>query len=144
MPDKKSGLSSFFIPFGHISKTSVYILLTGELVVALVAWQLSGGGLLPTPLKVVDSLFKVFSQSYFFDNFFSTLGLVLQAMGLSIVIAMAVSYLYLIPVFSPIARFIMKCRYLTLSGLIFLFTLLTSSGHSLKISLLIFGIVPFF
>ena len=144
MPDKRSGLSSFFIPFGHISKTSVYILLTGELVVALVAWQLSGGGLLPTPLRVVDSLFKVFSQSYFFDNFFSTLGLVLQAMGLSIVIAMAVSYLYLIPVFSPIARFIMKCRYLTLSGLIFLFTLLTSSGHSLKISLLIFGIVPFF
>ena len=63
---------------------------------------------------------------------------------MSIVIAMAVSYLYLIPVFRPITKFVMKCRYLTLTGLIFLFTLLTSNGHNLKISLLIFGIVPFF
>lgn len=144
MTNNKNDLSKFFTPFSHIHKTSVYILLIGELVVALIAWQLSGGGLLPTPLRVLESMTKVLSQSYFFENFFSTLGLVLQAMGFSIVIAMAVSYLYLIPVFSPIARFVMKCRYLTLTGLIFLFTLLTSNGHNLKISLLIFGIVPFF
>ena len=140
----KNSLASFFSPFGRISKSSVYILLTGEIIIALAAWQMSGGGLLPTPLKVLASMSKIFSENYFFDNFFSTLGLVLEAMGMSIVIAMAVSYLYLIPVFTPIARFIMKCRYLTLTGLIFLFTLLTSNGHNLKISLLIFGIVPFF
>jgi NitT/TauT family transport system permease protein len=48
------------------------------------------------------------------------------------------------PFFKPIANFIVKCRYLTLTGLIFLFTLLTKDGSQLKISLLIFGIVPFF
>ena len=144
LPTLKNKASDFFTPFGRISGSAVSILLVGELVLALVAWQLSGGGLLPTPVKVLASMSKILSQSYFFDNFFCTLGLVLQAMGLSIVIAMVVSYLYLIPVFAPIARFIMKCRYLTLTGLIFLFTLLTSNGHNLKISLLIFGIVPFF
>jgi len=144
MPLLKTDLKSYFSPFGIISKTSVYILITGELLVALIAWQLSGKGLLPTPVKVLESMGKVLSLNYFYDNFFATLGLVLEAMGLSIIIAMAVSYLYLIPVFSPITRFIMKCRYLTLTGLIFLFTLLTSNGHNLKISLLIFGIVPFF
>lgn len=140
----KNSITSFFTPFGRISKPSMYILLTGEIAIALLAWQLSGGGLLPTPTRVLESMTKILAQPVFLDNFFSTLGLVLEAMGMSIVIAMAVSYLYLIPIFTPIARFIMKCRYLTLTGLIFLFTLLTSNGHSLKISLLIFGIVPFF
>jgi len=37
-----------------------------------------------------------------------------------------------------------KCRYLTLTGLIFIFTLLTKDGEALKLSLLMFGIVPFF
>ena len=140
----KNELKNMFTPLGRISKTSIYILLVGELVVALVAWQLSGGGLLPTPVKVLESISKILSLTYFYENFFSTLGLVLQAMGLSIVLAMAVSYLYLIPVFKPVAKFVMKCRYLTLTGLIFLFTLMTSNGHNLKLSLLIFGIVPFF
>ncbi len=141
---KNSKVLEFFTPFGHTSKASMNILLVGELALALVAWQMSGGGLLPTPTKVLASTATILGQSYFFDNLFSTLGLVLQAMGISIVVAMAVSYLYLVPVFRPVTRFIIKCRYLTLSGLIFLFTLITSSGHSLKISLLIFGIVPFF
>lgn len=144
MAAKNTNLKSFFSPLGTISKSAATILLTGELVIALVAWQLSGGGLLPTPSRVLESITKILGQSFFYDNFFITLGLVLQAMGLSIVIAMAVSYLYLIPAFAPVTKFVMKCRYLTLTGLIFLFTLLTSSGHSLKISLLIFGIVPFF
>jgi NitT/TauT family transport system permease protein len=43
-----------------------------------------------------------------------------------------------------LAQFIVKCRYLTLTGLIFIFTLLTRDGSQLKLSLLVFGIVPFF
>ncbi|WP_217607543.1 hypothetical protein, partial [Chitinophaga sp. GbtcB8] len=54
------------------------------------------------------------------------------------------SLLALIPVFYPNARVVVKCRFLTLTGFIFLFTLWTQNGHQLKISLLIFGIVPFF
>ena len=42
------------------------------------------------------------------------------------------------------AQFVVRCRYLTLTGLIFLFTLLTQNGGQLKLSLLVFGIVPFF
>jgi NitT/TauT family transport system permease protein len=39
---------------------------------------------------------------------------------------------------------VVRLRYLTLTGLIFLFTLITQNGSQLKIGLLIFGIVPFF
>jgi len=140
-----NNIKNIFRPFGFLNKTTVYTLLIGEIAVALLAWQLSGvGGLLPTPTRVLKSMSDLLTDNSFYENFFSTLGLVMQAMGYSIVIAMALSYLYVIPLFAPITRFVMKCRYLTITGLFFLFTLLTSNGHNLKISLLIFGIVPFF
>ena len=47
------------------------------------------------------------------------------------------------PFSQPVAQFIVKCRYLTLTGLIFIFTLLTRDGRQLKLWLLLFGIVPF-
>ena len=49
-----------------------------------------------------------------------------------------------VPFFNTLAKFLVKCRYLTLTGLVFIFTLLTKDGGQLKLSLLIFGIVPFF
>jgi len=121
------------------------MLIIIEAVIALLLWQLFGGnGLIPTPLKIAKSIIAIVGSGYFIDNFFSSLSLTLTGMALSIVIALVVSYLSLIPVFAPIAKFIMKCRYLTLTGLIFLFTLITQDGHQLKLSLLVFGIVPFF
>lgn len=108
-------------------------------------WQVfAAGGLIPTPSKILESLIKITSSGDFYDNLFASLSLTLKGMGISIMIALAVCYLSLIPFFNPAAKFIIKCRYLTLTGLIFLFTLLTSNGSDLKLSLLIFGIVPFF
>ncbi|MBA3970691.1 MAG: ABC transporter permease subunit [Bacteroidetes bacterium] len=114
-------------------------------LIALVLWQaFAAGGLIPTPLKVIESIGKILSSNDFFDNLFTSLTLTLKGMGYSILIALLICYLSLIPIFNPLAKFIIKCRYLTLTGLIFLFTLITSNGHNLKMSLLIFGIVPFF
>jgi NitT/TauT family transport system permease protein len=120
------------------------ILVVTEVIIALFIWQLTGGGLIPSPSKVGQQIITILGTESFYSNFVSSLSLMLKGMGLSIIIALFVTYLSLIPVFTPVARFIIKCRYLTLTGLIFLFTLLTSDGHTLKISLLIFGIVPFF
>jgi len=144
MPSEKLSLKNVFVPFGYINKTTAISLIIGEIVIALVAWQLSGGGLIPTPTKILTSLSTILASNNFYENLFATMGLITQGMGISIVLALLISYLASIPFFLPIAKFVMKCRYLTLTGLIFLFTLLTSNGHQLKISLLIFGIVPFF
>jgi len=131
-------------PLHVLSTRTIYTLVAAQAIIALLAWQMSGGGLIPTPLKVLDSTIAILSTANFYDNFFSSISLSIKGMGISLVIAIAVSYLSLVPVFNPIAKFIIKCRYLTLTGLIFLFTLLTENGGQLKISLLIFGIVPFF
>ena len=80
----------------------------------------------------------------FADNLLtSLLPLTGQALLYSVVITLVLAYGAVIPFFTPLAQFIVKCRYLTLTGLIFIFTLLTRDGSQLKLSLLLFGIVPF-
>lgn len=138
-------IKKIFSPFAYLSNGSYTILVIINCVIAILLWQtFAAGGLIPTPFRIAESVLKILSSSGFYDDLFSSLSLTLRGMGISIVISLIICYLSLIPFFQPIAKFIVKCRYLTLTGLIFLFTLLTSNGHSLKLSLLIFGIVPFF
>ncbi|WP_343304231.1 ABC transporter permease subunit [Chitinophaga niabensis] len=137
-------IKAFFEPLRILDKRAMMLLVIAEVIMAVLLWQLSGGGLIPTPAKVFSAIGTIFSYPDFIDNLFASLTLTIKGMFFSIVIALFISYLSIVPVFQPIARFIVKCRYLTLTGLIFLFTLLTSNGHQLKLSLLIFGIVPFF
>ncbi|MGE7773716.1 ABC transporter permease [Chitinophaga sp. NPDC101104] len=137
-------LKNIFEPLRTINPRTMVFLIVAEAVVALVAWQLSGGGLIPTPDKVISAIGRIFVMPDFIDNLFASLVLTVKGMTISILIALVISYLSIVPFFQPLARFVIKCRYLTLTGLIFLFTLLTQNGHQLKISLLIFGIVPFF
>jgi ABC-type nitrate/sulfonate/bicarbonate transport system permease component len=138
-------LKKLFSPFSNLSKGTTTILILAQCVLAVILWQVfASGGLIPTPSKILESFIAIVSSSNFYDNLFSSLSLTFKGMGISIVIALVICYISLVPFFMPIAKFIIKCRYLTLTGLIFLFTLLTSNGHNLKLSLLIFGIVPFF
>jgi ABC-type nitrate/sulfonate/bicarbonate transport system permease component len=138
-------LKSLFTPLTNISDKTFSILVIVNILLAIVLWQVfASGGLIPTPIKIGEAALKIISSNSFYDNFFISLSLTIKGMGYSIVIALLICYLSLIPFFNPLAKFVIKCRYLTLTGLIFLFTLLTSNGHSLKMGLLIFGIVPFF
>jgi ABC-type nitrate/sulfonate/bicarbonate transport system permease component len=131
-------------PLSVVSKR-VWLIVAGvEILIALIFWQLSGGGLIPGPGAVFKALGQLFSEPDFMNNLLSSFSLTLKGMSFSIVIALIISYLSMLPFFSPVAKFVVQCRYLTLTGLIFLFTLLTKNGSDLKISLLIFGIVPFF
>lgn len=134
-----------FTPLTTISNKTFTILVVINCLIALALWQtFAAGGLIPTPAKIGGAIVKILNSNTFFDNLFTSLTLTLKGMGYSILIALLICYVSLIPVFNPLAKFIIKCRYLTLTGLIFLFTLLTNNGHDLKMSLLIFGIVPFF
>jgi ABC-type nitrate/sulfonate/bicarbonate transport system permease component len=138
-------LKKLFTPFASINKRTYSLLIVIDCVLGLALCHfLAHGGLIPTPGRVLESIIKIFNTEGFFDNVFSSLSLTVKGMGISILIALVVCYLSLVPIFYPFAKFIIKCRYLTLTGLIFLFTLITTNGHNLKLSLLVFGIVPFF
>ncbi len=137
-------LRSLIEPFAKLPKTAVWGLLAAEAIVALIAWELSGEGLIPGPVKVGSALVKVLGSAAFMENFIASLFLTFKGMGISILIALVISYLSLVPLFKPLADLVVRLRYLTLTGLIFLFMMLTQNGGQLKLSLLIFGIVPFF
>lgn len=101
-------------------------------------------GLIPAPLKVAKAFLHLLSTGILLDNILVSLLLTIKALFYSIVITLFFTYLSVIPFFKSMAEFLVKCRYLTLTGLIFIFTLLTKDGNQLKLSLLVFGMVPFF
>ncbi len=137
-------MNSIFKPFGVVSNRNMLILIFAQVVVALLIWQLTGGGLIPGPGKVAARALEIVKTGSFWDNFMSSLMLTLKGMFIALLMALVISYLSLLPFFRPLAKFVIKCRYLTLTGLIFLFTFLTNDGSQLKLGLLLFGIVPFF
>ena len=132
-------------PFGHSTKWTFYVLGIGVLFFVLLFWQLTTStGLIPQPVAVLKSFFEIIQTKDFIEHLFKSLSLTFQAMITAILIALVIGYLSVIPLFAPVARFIVKCRYLTITGLYFVFILLTKDADNLKLSLLIFGIVPFF
>lgn len=137
-------MKKIFSPFAQVNKQSLIILGVGQLAVALILWNFSSAALIPQPSKVLSGFFNFLQSKMFYDNIIESIVLTLKAMFISIIITLAISYLSVIPFFGTLAKFLVKCRYLTLTGLIFIFTLLTKDGSQLKLSLLIFGIVPFF
>ena len=129
-----------FKPFG----TPVRFIAVAQALFALAAWQLSPGGLIPGPLRVLGALGQLLGTRLLIDNLLVSLLLTVKAMFYSVLITLVFSYLSVVPFFSSIAKLLVRLRYLTLTGLIFIFTLLTRDGGALKLWLLVFGIVPFF
>lgn len=143
---KKSKVSwaNMLKPFGHISKQSLMIMIITQIIITITVWQITSDGLIPKPGNVATAFGQLLTTKLFWDNMLVSLMLTLKAMLYAIAITLFFAYASVMPFFKTIASFIVKCRYLTLTGLIFIFTLLTKDGGSLKLSLLVFGIVPFF
>jgi NitT/TauT family transport system permease protein len=140
----KKTMKTIFQPFGKLSKQTFFMMVIAQVIIALTLWHVGSDGLIPSPLKVKTAFLHLLSTSQLWDNILVSLILTLQAMLYSIVITLFFAYLSVVPFFRSLALFLVKCRYLTLTGLIFIFTLLTKDGSQLKLSLLVFGIVPFF
>ena len=137
-------MKKIFTPFTRLSKQNVAIMAALQVLIALLVWHTSSNGLIPKPGNVAAALGNLLSTKLLLDNMLVSLLLTLKAMLYSILITLFFAYASVMPFFKTLAQFIVKCRYLTLTGLIFIFTLLTRDGGELKLSLLIFGIVPFF
>lgn len=134
-------------PLHLFNKQAMLTLIIIEVAIGITAWQMAGGGLVPSPSQILSALGDLLSgpnRNDFLDNLFRSLWISVQGMGISLIITVVVCYLSLIPLFNPITKFLVKSRYLTLTGLIFVIILITDDGSQRKLSLLVLGIVPFF
>ena len=139
----RSTLSQIFNPFGKVNKIYFGAICIFWVGFALVVWSMAPE-LLPGPKSVFSALMTFLTSKDFYRDLLQSLGVTMKAMLYSIGIACILAYLSTIQFFKPIAAFLIKLRYMSLIGLIFTFTLILSGAAQVKLSLLMFGIVPFF
>jgi NitT/TauT family transport system permease protein len=132
-----------FSPNAVLSKSAIRTLVLSQVAALAVMWLFSPFVLLPRPMEVADALGELWQQGLGAELVTSFV-LNLQAIALATAISLVLAYASVIPFFRPAVGLIGKLRFLPIIGLTFFFTILTSSGHELKLSLLVFSISVFF
>src|SRR3954471_14522009 len=98
-------MKKIFNPFGRISRQTMIIMITLQVIITLLLWHTASNGLIPTPGKVAMSFVELLSTKLLLDNLLVSLVLTLKAMVYSIGITLALAYLSVIPFFKSIASF---------------------------------------
>lgn len=137
-------LKKFVTPFSKIAPNNLIIMGFVQLLIFLIAWSYNSFEFLPTPMSVIRAFTKLLTQESLLVELWTSLKLCLRAMLYATIISSIISYLSVIPLVKYISEFVTKGRFLTLVGLSFFFTMMTSSGGALKTSLLVFSITVFF
>ena len=133
-----------FSPNRVISKGVLRFIVAFQIGVLLLVWATSSYVFLPKPLDVWRAFTDLWSHEGLGQELIVSFLLNVQAMVWATVISVGLAYLTVVPVFQPIAQAIAKGRFLGMVGLTFFFTIIFSSGHRLKVSLLVFGVTVFF
>lgn len=131
-------------PFGETTKSQRLMIVGFWVGLIFILFQFFHSPIIPSPTKIFASLFTMLKTKSFYEELLASLITTLKAMLYSIIATVIVVYASTVPVFTPIALFISKCRYLTLTGLVFVFTMLSDNLSDTKMYLLMFGIIPFF
>jgi NitT/TauT family transport system permease protein len=137
-------LAVAFRPNETVNRQTMYIIVFVQVTVGLLVWMDSPFAVLPTPMEVIRSLNTLWFQEGLGRELWTSFSMNLQALGLTIAISLALSYLTVLPAFRPLAAAVTKGRFLGMMGLTFVFTLIVGGGHPLKLSLLVFGMTVFF
>jgi NitT/TauT family transport system permease protein len=136
-------LTGVFSPNRAVSKDTARLIIGTQVCLLLVFWFLSPRGLMPKPGEVWESFSDLFHNgmvSELMTSFF----LNVQAMIVASIVSLGLAYSTVFPFMRPIVTGISKLRFLSLAGLTLLFTVMTTSGHQLKLSLMVYSVSVFF
>lgn len=137
-------LAAAFSPNRVVSGGGMRIIVVTQAALALLVWWNSPIPILPRPDEVLHALRVLWFEQGLGRELWTSFGVNLEALLLTLVISLAASYLTVVPVFRPVATAVSKGRFLGLIGLTFVFTLLLGGGRPLKVALLVFGMTVFF
>jgi NitT/TauT family transport system permease protein len=130
-----------------INKPSFKIILISSIiqfVLVILFLEYNGNEVLPKPSKVLNSLYHIVISKDFIFDFVATLSMIFKSMFIAIGISLFFIYLSIIPIFRNVSNFISKLRFLTYTGLVFVFTVIFHNGTDIKLSLFLFAIIPYF
>ena len=137
-------MKEIFSPFGEVSKKYRIGIIVFWTFLFIGLFEIYHSKIIPPPSRIYHSLIHLISSDVFYENLVASLITTLKAMFFSILVTIVLVYASTIQFFKPLAEFVSKCRYLTLTGLVFVFTMVSSNLSELKMYLLMFGIIPFF
>lgn len=133
-----------FSPNRAISPNALRIIIAFQAAILLLIWINSPFKVLPQPMEVLQAFQSLWMTQGLARELGTSFSLNLQALALSTLISLGLSYLTVLPFFRPVALAVSKGRFLGLIGLTFVFTLMVGGGRPLKLSLLVFGMTVFF
>lgn len=133
-----------FSPNRVISKSVYRFIVVFQIALLLMVWATSTYVFLPKPMDVWRAFVDLWNHEGLGQELIVSFSLNLQAMAWATVISLGLAYLTVVPFFQPIVQAISKGRFLGMVGLTFFFTVIFTSGHRLKVSLLVFGVAVFF
>jgi len=133
-----------FAPNRIIAPNSVRIIVVFQVAVLLVVWATSSYPFLPKPAAVWAAFTDLWAHEGLGQELITSFLLNVQAMAWATVLSLGLAYLTVVPFFRPMVMALSKGRFLGMVGLTFFFTLMFSSGHHLKVGLLVFGVGVFF
>jgi NitT/TauT family transport system permease protein len=112
--------------------------------VAILVWVFSPFETLPRPVEVWRAFNELWWKEGMGPELMATMGLILRALAYTVLISMVLSYATVVAAARPLVAAASKLRFLGITGLVFMFILVTGGGSALKVALLTFGMTTFF
>jgi len=131
-------------PNSVISKQTTTVIFCLWLVSTLLVWSFGPSTLIPRPGETISAFGRLVASEGLLLELKSSLFTNIEVLVIATIITLFFSYLTVLPIMRPSAWMISKFRFLGLTGLTFLFTVLVGGGHTLKVSLMVFGVTVFF
>ena len=119
-------------------------LVAAQAVLFLLIWLNSPFAVLPTPTEVMAALRGLWLEHGMGPELFASFRLNVVALLISAALSLVLAYSTVLGFMRPLVDALTKGRFLSLTGLTFVFTLLFGGGRPLKISLLVFGLTVFY
>src|SRR5271157_2543775 len=134
---------SVLSPNRVISRQTLRWVIGFQLLTLFFVWFFSPTVFLPKPKEVFQALSEMWMEGLG-GELITSFYLNLQAIAMATLLSLLMAYLTVIPFFRPIIALLSKLRFLSMVGLTFFFTLMASTGHELKLYLLVFSVSVFF
>jgi NitT/TauT family transport system permease protein len=132
-------MKSLFTPNAQPPRSTLLLMAGAQGLVLLLLWLWMPLQLFPSLTDVLRALRDLATSQGLIQELWASMSTALQSLAVATVLALLIAYLTALPFFRPLAYAASKMRYLTLTGLTFFMALLLSSGHQVKLTVLIFA-----
>lgn len=133
----------WFTPNTQLFSVNARMMVLVQVGLLALIWMFAGIPFLPQPAGIWNAFVKLSGDGLPADLATSILTN-LEAVGYALLISLVVVYLSVMSFFRKIASLISMLRFNGLVGITLFFTIMTSSGHGLKLSLLVFTLTTWF